>query len=195
MAHMRRIAPTAVLAALTALAAPAACSQRGSTPAADPAASGPVQDVHLTGGPGGAAIHMTSSSDPAGVVHAPAPPGQLRGTGCFGWMDAAGTPHWQARMASDSGGHRIRLRLSMAAAGALSPLGTHPTTGAISADGAAVLSVDGADYPGVHPDPGDAMPSYFTVDGDGTTGLISVRFAAVSGGPQAFYAVGRWRCA
>lgn len=161
----------------------------GAQGAADGGA-GPVQDVHLSGAQ---TMYLDTSEDPSGLsLAAPAPDGS--GTGCWEWTDADGVPHWQARISGMAAGHRIQLNLATTALG-LVPLGTHPTLGLHSMGATAVLYVDGQVFPSVAQVPSDAMPSYFTLDHDGTTGLVSIRFAASDGATQAFYTVGRWRCA
>lgn len=115
-------------------------------------------------------------------------------TGCWEWTGADQVPHWAARIAGVADGHAVVLVFEVDAQ-STAPLGTHPTSGVGSPSGSASLAVDRVWFPGVHVDPADAQPSYFTLDGDGTTGLVSIRFAAAPGGPQAYYVVGRWRCA
>lgn len=150
---------------------------------------GPVQDLDVTGTP---TVHWTASSGPVGALGPPPPSGAV--TGCYSWADPdTRLPVWAARVSGTSGGHTLRLDLEVDRRDN-PPLGTHPTAGAHNLE-MAVLTVDGVVYPDVHVDPSDAMPSYFTLDGDGTTGLVSIRFAREAGGPQTYLVQGRWRCA
>lgn len=166
------------------------CSSSGTVP--QPAPARPVQDVTLDGTP---QLHLTLADSPLGVLDtAPPSPDPRPATGCWEWTDTDRVPHWAARIAGTADGHTVVLTLEVDAQ-STAPLGTHPTSGAVSPSGSATLTVDGARFPGVHVDQADAQPSYFTLDNDGSTGLLSIRFATTSGGPQAYYAVGRWRCA
>lgn len=168
------------------------CSSGGTV--SQDASAGPAQDVTLNGIP---QLHLTVASHPLGVTHAAAPePGPRTAiTGCWEWTDTDQVPHWAARIAgTTSDGHTVVLAFEVDAQ-STAPLGTHPTSGIDSPSGTASLAVDGSWFPGVHIDPSDAEPSYFTLDGDGTTGLVSIRFAANPSGPQTYYVVGRWRCA
>lgn len=167
------------------------CSSAGTV--SPGASAGPVQDVTLNGTP---QLHLTAANDSQGVTDA-APPSlgpRTAVTGCWEWTDSNQVPHWVARVAGSADGHTVELAFAVDAQ-STAPLGTHPTSGVGSPSGTASLAVDGAWFPGVHVDLSDAQPSYFTLDGDGTTGLVSIRFAASPGGPQTFYVVGRWRCA
>jgi len=170
-----------------------ACSSAGAVQAVQDSSAVPVQDVTLNGS---SLLHLSVATGARGVSDAaPTALGPRDAvTGCWEWTDAERVPHWAARVAGAADGHAVVLAFGVDAQ-STAPLGTHPTAGAVSPSGWSSLAVDGVWYPGVHVDPSDAMPSYFTLDHDGTTGLISVRFAASSGGPQAFYVVGRWRCA
>lgn len=176
---------------LLAAAALAGCTSSGTVGTAPAAGgdSGPVQDLTVTGAP---TLHWTASVGPLGPLAPPPPTGPV--TGCYSWA-APGTrePMWAVRITGASGGHPLQLTLVGPGAAIL---GAHRVFGSVlGQDGDAVLSVDGVASNGVFIDPADEVPSYFTVEGDGTTGLVSVRFAQSAGGPQTYEVRGRWRCA
>lgn len=150
-----------------------------------------MQDLTVDGAQG--ALQWNTGSDPRGQVAAV--PDEAGVTGCYVWTDpATGRQDWAARISGSSGGHEVSLLLRVDGQD-IPPTGTHATDGAQSTDGRSGLTVDGVPYLYVHRDPADAVPSYFDVEGGGDHGVISVRFAAASGGAQSFEVSGSWRCA
>lgn len=177
------------IAALLAPALAAACGASHPAPTAPAAAPGPVQALTVTGSP---VLAWSASTDPVGVVGAA--PGASGGTGCYAWGDTSpGGGRWAARITGTSGGHALVLDLSVSGQ-RTPPIGTHTTVGPPALDGGAVLTVDGTAYQALLPDPVLNTPSYFTLDGDGTTGQVSIRFAATAQSPQTYQVQGRWHC-
>lgn len=177
--------------ALAAAVVASGCSDAGPTkPAPAPPATGPAQQLTLQGVP---EITWTTSQDPHGAVAGSSPP--AGGTGCYTWTQAmSGMGLWAAQIAGSAGGHRLLLHLEADGYGT-PPLGTHPVRNGTDLPIRAELSVDGRAYGNVYVDPADGMPSYFTVEDQGTAGEISIRFAASDGAPQAYLVSGTWRCA